>query len=114
MRKTLGVWIHVAHGALLLIAALNDPRERPSTRVQADPLAPRPLPRVDRNNEDATADAVEVLPRAEVVPHCPMPVWRPDLNVRYAGMAIGVDRPTQHASEPPPCVNPYSHAATSR
>jgi hypothetical protein len=95
MRRALVLSIHIAHVALLLITALDDARHRRSA-----PQLPTPIV------EFADASAV---------PDCPMPVWRPDPNVRYAAMVIRVDPiDADRRAEAAPCVNSYAHAAAPR
>lgn len=107
MKRALAVSAHVAHVALLLIAALDDARDHQSpAHARTGPVQPHDV---------ATAGVINRARSADGAPHCPMPVWRPDPAVRYAAMVIGVDPAAAGPRPAPaPCVNSYSHAVTPR
>ncbi len=113
MRQVLGVAIHLAHLALLLIAMLDDSRVRRPTRlVDRLVLEPRAVPRYPwypRYDRVVPDVAPEVAP----APRCPMPLWRPDPNVRYAVLVAQVGRPTGDFADQAglACVNTYGRAA---
>jgi hypothetical protein len=105
MRQALGVLLHLAHVALLLIAVLDDSRVRRSTRPDLDRLARES----SIAHYDPTRDQME--PDVASAPRCPMPVWQPNPNVTYAAMVIGVDRVAAGVAGPAPCINPYARTA---
>ena len=105
MRRALAFSIHVAHVALMLIAALAGPGDRQRVTPQASPSVVTggvPLWRRER------VDTLMSSP-TDVAPSCPMPVWRADMSVRYAILVVGVDP----SSNPPAprCANGCVRAA---
>jgi hypothetical protein len=115
MRKTLVLWLHVAHVALLLVAALVDRPDGPSTQRRPDALDARRLPELDPHCAEAMASgAAGVVGRPDASPYYSMPVWRPDPPVRCAATAIGPDRTDQRTSEAALYVSPHAHAAAPR
>ena len=115
MPRSYAAWIHLTHVALLLIAALDDAQRDSRPRRQAARPAPDPFtirpPSDPRARHDGRTSG-RLAPSAEAAPRCPMPVWQPDPNVRYAVRVIGLERADGTARRPEtPCVNPYARFA---
>jgi hypothetical protein len=110
MLRALGLSIHVAHVALhvalLLIAALDDVRDRRS--LLRPPTGVRPFESSGAIGWQRSSDAAPYYPAA----HYSMPVWRPDPNVRYTAVVLEVDpAAADRRADAAPGVNRYAHAA---